>query len=57
MARKYICDNCGKETEHADDMRQLQTVTVEFPFEAEDVCELCQECMEKLGKIIEEGFQ
>ena len=57
MTRKYVCDNCGKETDDKEEIKLLQYISVEPPFEAEEVADLCAECREKLDKCIGDGFQ
>lgn len=56
MTRKYVCDNCGKESENKDEFLTLAWLTVESN-EIEENGEFCTECQEKIRNFVSEGFQ
>lgn len=58
MSRKFYCDNCGKEIQAEIDMALVRFCYFEDGEEqgTHDVSELCQECKDKLEKIIKDGF-
>ena len=55
--RKYVCDNCGKETEDRDEIKVLCWLDVEPPFETEEHGEYCSSCREKIEGKIKEGIK
>jgi protein-arginine kinase activator protein McsA len=68
MARKYICDNCGKEYPSLYDSNLkpfggatlfsiIIIPTQQMGATNISVAEICPDCREKLLKIIEEGWQ
>jgi uncharacterized protein YlaI len=59
MARKYLCDNCGKKIQAEVDLAVVRFCYFEDgeDYGNYDVAELCEGCKDKLEKIIKEGFQ
>lgn len=58
MIRIYRCDNCGEIISAEIDMALIRFCYFEDGEEkgTHDIAELCEECSDKLEKLIKEGF-